>query len=191
MPNKCGKIVYVVGPSGAGKDTLIEYARTHLPPGAKVRIARRSITRPKSAGGEDHIPLTHKEFDELVDSAKFAMHWRAHGNGYGIGAEIRDWLRDGNTVVVSGSREYLPQASREFSNLVVMAITVSGAVLRERLSKRKRESPAEIEERLVRAERFAIPGGIPTVEVRNDDSSQDAGSAFLREILKQTSQTSG
>ena len=46
-----GRLVYVAGPSGAGKDSVIEFARQHLPPGAKVRFAQRTITRPADTGG--------------------------------------------------------------------------------------------------------------------------------------------
>ena len=49
------------------------------------------------------------------------MHWRAHGNGYGIEAEIRDWLSDGNTVVVSGSREQLPKALADFPEMLAFS----------------------------------------------------------------------
>ena len=81
MANKTGRLVYVVGPSGAGKDALLEYARAHLPHGAKVKFAPRWITRPADAGGERHLPLTQAEFEQRVKAGRFAMHWRAHGNG--------------------------------------------------------------------------------------------------------------
>ena len=86
------KLIYVVGPSGAGKDALLDYARAHLPPGANVKFAQRWITRPADAGGEAHRPLTMPEFEKRVGASGFAMHWHAHGNGYGIDGEIRDWL---------------------------------------------------------------------------------------------------
>lgn len=181
-----GRLIYVVGPSGAGKDALLDYARTHLPESdrIKVRFARRWITRPAGSVGEDHQPVTHEEFECMVVEGRFAMAWRANGNGYGIEQEIRDWLAKGETVVVSGSREYLPKALRDFPELMVVSVTVSVDVLRGRLEKRGRESAQEIERRLERAARFALPEGINAMEIRNDVAVEEAGEKMLVAILR-------
>lgn len=178
-----GKLIYVVGPSGAGKDALLDYARAHLPLEANVKFARRWITRPADAGGEAHQALTPAEFEEKVQAGAFAMHWRAHGNGYGIGREIRDWLQSGATVVVSGSRAHLPQALQDFPDLHVLHVTVDPAVLRERLLRRGRETAAQIDERLARAARNAMPPGVPRVDVRNDRRLEDGETDMLAAIM--------
>jgi ribose 1,5-bisphosphokinase len=182
-----GRLIYIVGPSGAGKDALLDYARSHLAENekARVRFARRWITRPAGSVGEDHQSVTHDEFERMVAAGQFAMAWRANGNGYGIGQEIRDWLADGATVVVSGSREYLPQALKDFPDLKVVSVTVSPQVLRGRLEKRGRESAEEIVRRLERAAKFALPEGIKAVEIRNDLAVEEAGMAMLKAILGQ------
>ncbi|MBM3345966.1 MAG: phosphonate metabolism protein/1,5-bisphosphokinase (PRPP-forming) PhnN [Betaproteobacteria bacterium] len=177
-----GKLIYVVSPSGAGKDALLDHARAHLPPQANVKFARRWVTRPANAGGESHHALTSGEFDEKVRAGAFAMHWRAHGNGYGIGQEIRDRLQSGASVVVSGSREHLPLALRDFPDLHVVQVVVDPAVLRERLLRRGRETPAQVDERVQRAARHAIPQGIPRVDVRNDGRLEDAEADMLAAI---------
>ncbi len=128
--------------------------------------------------------MTHDEFERMVAAGRFAMAWRANGNGYGIGQEIRDWLADGATVVVSGSREYLPQALKDFPDLKVVSVTVSPLVLRGRLQKRGRESAEEIERRLERAAKFALPEGINSVEIRNDLAVEEAGKEMLAAILR-------
>lgn len=180
-----GRLIYVVGPSGAGKDALLDYARAHLPESdrTRVRFARRWITRPAGSVGEDHQPVTHEEFERMVDEGRFAMAWRANGNGYGIGKEIRDWLAEGTTVVVSGSREYLPQALKDFPDIQAVSVTVSLQVLRGRLERRGRESAEEIERRLERAAKFALPEGVNAVEIRNDLAVEKAGVEMLSAIL--------
>ncbi len=119
----------------------------------------------------------------MAAAGEFAMAWRANGNGYGIGREIRDWLAEGVTVVVSGSREYLPKALKDFPDLQVVSVTVSPLVLRGRLEKRGRESAEEIEKRLERAAKFALPQGINALEIRNDLAVEAAGKEMLAAIL--------
>lgn len=173
-----GRLLYVVGPSGSGKDSLIDYARPRAP--ANVAFARRTITRLASAGGEQHIAVTPHDFEELLASGAFAMHWRANGLSYGIGREIVDWLAQGRTVVVSGSRAYLPQALAAFPHLQVVSITASAETLRARLVARSRESAAEIEARLARATALHVPPGTPVREIRNDGGLAQGGEKLLR-----------
>ncbi len=101
-----GSLVYVMGPSGAGKDSVLSRARALLPPEAPVVFAHRYITRPADTGGENHVAVTRAEFAMRRAHGLFAYHWGAHGNDYGVGREIHDWRAAGLTVVVSGSRDH-------------------------------------------------------------------------------------
>jgi len=173
------RLVYVVGPSGSGKDSVIGYARAALPPESIVRFARRTITRPATAGHEDHASATPQEFDDLLSRGCFAMHWRANGLAYGIGREILGWLADGATVVVSGSREHLPAAMAAFPRIEIVHVTASADVLRQRLASRGREDAAAVESRLARAAAFNLPEGASAVLIRNEGRLEDAGRAFI------------
>lgn len=155
-----GKLVYVMGPSGAGKDTLLRHAREHLNP-QRVVFAQRHITRPLSqetaTGDERHIPLSEREFDTKRKQGEFAMHWQSHGLQYGISSAINDDLLQGRTVVVNGSRTYLPKALHRYPHMLPVLISARPDILRARLHARGRESGAELEER--------IEGGALTVDV--------------------------
>lgn len=170
-----GRLIYVVGPSGAGKDSVIGYARARLPADAGVAFAQRTITRPASAGGEDHIAVSEAEFEGLLAQGAFAMHWRANGLAYGIGTEIRDWLAAGRTVVVSGSRAHLPVAMADFPDLEVVEVAASVETLRARLGARGREDAAQVERRLARATSLALPPGTPACRIDNDGDLAAAG----------------
>jgi ribose 1,5-bisphosphokinase len=146
----CGRLIYVVGPSGAGKDSLLDWVRAHLPASSAVRIARRTITRPATAGGEDHVAATDAQFDEALARGEFALHWRANGQRYGVGREIEQWLAAGHAVVVNGSREYLTVAKAKFPQLESVHIVASTETLQARIARRGRERPADMQGRLAR-----------------------------------------
>ena len=86
-----GPLAYVMGPSGAGKDSVLERARAMLPPDAPVAFAHRYITRPADVGGENHVALSRAEFALRRGRGLFTYHWHAHGNDYGVGCEIQAW----------------------------------------------------------------------------------------------------
>ena len=174
-----GKLFYVVGPSGAGKDSLLGYVRERLPADAPVMFAHRYITRPAAAGGENHVALSESEFHRLVARGLLAMHWGSHGLRYGLGTEIDRWLSAGLDVVMNGSRAYLTNADQRYGDaLQVVSITVETSILRARLEERGRESPAEVEQRLTRAAAFNVdhPG---TFHLANNGSLAEAGERLL------------
>lgn len=142
-----GRLVYLMGPSGVGKDSLLAAARRRHP---DWLVAHRYITRPSSVN-EDCVSLTPAEFAWRRQAGLFCLHWRAHGLDYGLGIEVPVWLDRGATVLINGSRRALPQAAARFPRaLLPLLVTARPAVLRERLERRGRESPAQIEARLAR-----------------------------------------
>ena len=187
-----GILVYIMGPSGVGKDSLIAYARGIMRRGyaltwnafaeksqglRPICFAGRYITRPAAAGGERHYPLTVEEFQKRKDDGAFALHWASHGLLYGIGREIDAQLACGAVVVVNGSREYLPDALRSYPRLTPVLVTARREVLCSRLEKRGREKPADIKERLSGADRNIqeIPN---LITIDNSGTLEEAGRVF-------------
>jgi ribose 1,5-bisphosphokinase len=174
-----GQLFYVIGASGSGKDSLIRYARERTADRAGIMFARRYITRPADALGEDHIALSEAEFEARAAAGLFAMHWRSHGLRYAVGAEIDPWLASGGGVVMNGSREYLEAARRSYAGLTVVLVTIRRDRLAARLTLRGRETTEQIMERLARAEAFAPPTG-PVEVIENDGELREAGERLLR-----------
>ena len=139
-----GRLIYLIGPSGAGKDSLLDAARAPLAERG-VRIARRVITRSAEAIGEAAHSVSIEQFERLEAERAFALAWRANGLAYGIPAEIDAWLAAGEDVLVNGSRGYLPEARQRYPDLLAVLLTVEQDVLRERLLIRGRETPEQIE----------------------------------------------
>lgn len=152
----------------------MNYARTRIAGRAPVFFAHRYITRPADAGGENHVAVSRAEFAQMQALGLFALDWESHGLNYGLGREIDHWLATGASVVLNGSRAYLSEASRRYPTLCVVLIEVEAGVLRQRLESRGRESPAEIERRIARAQEFQIDHP-HLVRVANNTLLADAG----------------
>lgn len=144
-----GRLIYLIGPSGSGKDSLLQAARERLA-AQGCRIVRRVITRSAEALGEDAVGVSLAAFEQLQGQGAFAMSWHANGLAYGIPKQIDDWLAAGQDVLVNGSRAYLREARQRYPELIGIVLTVDLEVLRERLRQRGRETPEQIEQRLAR-----------------------------------------
>lgn len=158
-----GRLIAVVGPSGAGKDSLMEALKDRQP---DLHLVRRVITRPEAAGGEDFDGISPALFAARAAGGDFVLHWQAHGLGYGIPVSVLDVIQGGRDALVNLSRGVLTQAARRFATLHVLHVTASAEVLSRRLSGRGRESPAEIARRLARRTP-PFPEGLRVSEIDN------------------------
>ena len=162
----------IVGPSGAGKDTLIAGAMAARP---DLRLVRRVITRPEAAGGEDFEGVTQAEFARRKAAGDFALDWPAHGLCYGIPA---DQVAGAGDLLFNGSRAALPAALARFAGLQVVLITAPDAVLARRLAARGREDVADVAARLERAA-FCLPDGVQARVVVNDGTPEQGVERLL------------
>ena len=168
-----GTLFLVVGPSGVGKDTLLDGARDRLAASRWFLFPRRVITRPAEAGGEDHIPATEAEFERQLAAGEFLHHWQAHGLRYGLLASIPDALGRGVNVVLNTSRNEIAALQAKVQNVVPIFISASPEVVARRLRSRGRESEDEIDKRLARIVKTSNPAN-GALELFND-SSIEAG----------------
>jgi phosphonate metabolism protein PhnN/1,5-bisphosphokinase (PRPP-forming) len=176
-----GRFIAVVGPSGAGKDSLIAAARDRLGADGQIRFVRRAVTRPADAGGEDHRALSEAAFTETAARGGFVLHWAAHGLRYGIPADVLDDLAAGRSVLANLSRGAIPDVRSRFPNRRIILVTASPDVLAARLADRGRETAREIAARLARAPPH-MPDGPDVVTVVNDGALEDGARAFLDAI---------
>lgn len=177
-----GTLVLVVGPSGAGKDTLLGAARTALAAEPQFRFVRRVITRPPQPGLEDNEVVDAAEFARRRDAGGFALHWAAHGLHYGIPTDVEATLQAGGTAVASVSRAVIADAAARY-RMRLIEITAPPDVLARRLLARGREDAGAVTERLARS--VPLPAGVPVLQVMNDGpvaAGRDALVALLRDI---------
>lgn len=180
-----GQVFAVVGPSGAGKDTVMRAIHERR---AQLRLARRVITRPSGDGSELHQFVTETDFARLCQTNAFALHWEAHGLRYGIPASVKAQVKAGEIVMFNGSRAMLEDAKRVFPGLHVLHITASDEVLRQRLIVRGRESETQIISRLARV-RAPLPEGLNLSTIDNSGLLEHAVLAALRTMDRAASES--
>ncbi|MEO1639826.1 MAG: phosphonate metabolism protein/1,5-bisphosphokinase (PRPP-forming) PhnN [Pseudomonadota bacterium] len=159
-----GRFIAVVGPSGVGKDSVMEALAAS---DDRYVLARRVISRPSTAGGEDFEGVTEAEFHARAERGDFALHWSAHGLYYGIPNKVDEVLDEGHDVLANLSRAVLPQMQKRFAKTEVILLMAPSKVLAKRLSARGRETAEDIAKRLDRAG-FALPEGVTAHEVSNN-----------------------
>ncbi len=172
-------VIAFVGPSGVGKDSVMEALEARAP---GYQHVRRVITRPEGEGGEDFDRVTVEQFQQMVAENALALHWPAYGLLYGVPKGIEDLRQRADAVLVNLSRSVLVQAQEEFGDLIVISLTADPEVLARRLSARARENTEEQELRLERA-KVPLPEGLSRViEIDNSGPLNATVDAILARL---------
>jgi ribose 1,5-bisphosphokinase len=181
------QLIYVVGPSGVGKDSLLNRLRAQVEvcvPRPQLHFARRTITRAAGDVTEDHEVVCTADFLKLVQAGAFLLHWEAHGLHYGVRrSEIgggRGW------VMVNGSRAYLAQARVHCPGLTVLHVSAPPEVVRQRLLSRQRESLAEVQARVLRSQSAALDVATDDLHIANTGSLDESVATLCRILQDHT-----
>jgi len=161
-----GLFIAVVGPSGVGKDTLLDHARALYARDPRFLFPRRVITRDALLGGEIFDSVSTAKFDSMERAGGFALSWCAYGLAYGIRQEVGAELRSGKCVVVNVSRAILDQLQPKFGRAHVVHVTAAPEIVATRLAARGRETQEEIRRRVARYHE-QIPAGIAVTTLDN------------------------
>ncbi len=185
-PPAFGELILVVGPSGVGKDSLIDAARRHFACNPALLFPARHITRPPDAGGEVHVAISEDEFVARQAAGFYCLSWQAHGLGYGIPrAEVLEAISLGKSVVVNVSRRIVPQAEALGVPVAVLHVTAQPETLARRLAARGRESAEDIAARLQR-EAPLMTHTASVIEIANDADLAAGEAAFIAAVERLT-----
>lgn len=174
-----GRLVLIVGPSGAGKDSILRYAMTRFADDRRFVFPRRCITRAVDAEAEDHASLDEQAFDAQAALGAFALMWEAHGLKYGVGRDIDEHLARGRIVSVNVSRMILADIAHRYPSAVAVEISASPEIRTARIAARGRENGADIAQRIGRSVPPA-PSGLRATVICNDGDISLAGGDFCR-----------
>ena len=159
-----GRLIAVVGPSGVGKDSVMQGIADVLP---QMHLVRRVITRAPDLGGEAYDAVSVPEFRDMAENGAFAVHWGAHGLLYGIPQTVKYQLNKGTDCLANFSRKALRAGADAFPGFVVLNITAKPETVAARLAARGRETEAEIARRLAEAQK-PLPEGLEVLTASND-----------------------
>jgi ribose 1,5-bisphosphokinase len=176
-----GALALVVGPSGAGKDTLIAAAREALKDDPRYTFPRRIVTRQAFVTLEDHDTLDIDTFRKQRLRGAFALDWDAHGLSYALPASIDAAMIAGRVVVANVSRAIIPRAVEKYERCHVLLVTATPEVRAARLVARGRESPDDVAERLAR-EGATLPAGIMPITIDNSGPLEDGVRRFVKAL---------
>lgn len=177
MPD--GLFIAVVGPSGAGKDTLLKHAAEAFAGRNDIVFARRVITRTCDGQTEDHDTLAQDAFEAASQGGAFCIDWSAHGLSYGLPASLLDEAEAGKAIIANVSRDVLDACLTAFGRLAIVEVTVDPAVLGQRIAARGRESIAEALARTRRSRTVEVPAGAVHMRIDNSGSIRTASTAFI------------
>ena len=155
MSSKRGNIFVISGPSGVGKDAVIDKLVAADPDLERSVSYTTRRSRPGERDGVDYSFVTREEFEQLVKRGEFLEHASYDGNLYGTSAHrVRDLLNAGHVVIlkidVKGAeqvRERLPDATFIFLAPPTMEELVRRTALRQTESAEERSARQMIAER--------------------------------------------
>lgn len=177
-----GGLVIVVGPSGAGKDSLIEGYKAKVAGHSMLMFVRRLITRPAEAGHEDHEAISYTELEKKIENGDVALSWGAHNLLYALPKSVDSHIASGGVAIANGSRRIIPHALAKYHHTLVIHITAPVEVLAHRLAQRGRETEEDIANRLRRAEMTF--GSTPNVTTIENVGSLDVGVALFEQAIE-------
>ena len=181
-----GGFVLVVGPSGAGKDTLLGLARAKLAADPRFEFPKRIVTR-ASSPWEDHDTLDEAAFEAAEREGRFALSWRAHGLRYALPITTIDAVRRGYVVVCNASRQVITPGQL-LPDVSVVEVTAPPEILLARLAARGRKEDGDLKARLSRS--AEIVGIAPELNIENTGTPEASAAELIRFLVRRAALSS-
>jgi guanylate kinase len=180
-------LVIISGPSGVGKDTIIEALRERPrdPDYHYVVTCTTRARRPGEIDGLSYQFLTPEEFLALRDSGGLLEANEVHGNWYGTPrAQVREALAAGHDVILKIDVQGAQQVKERVPNaLLVFVVPPSLEALFDRLRSRATETADQLELRQRNAAIELARQEDYDYVVTNDDGQVERTAARIDEII--------
>lgn len=187
VDTKSDLLVFVVGRSGSGKDTIMRnVASALLLDDIPVYILQRHITRPPDKT-ENSLYVSEEEFLQKKSQKDYVLSWSVYNNSYGCPRiPLEESLRKGEIVLVNVSRSILYDAKEKYPRSKIVQIVVPDKVAETRIKNRGREDSNNLAERLTRMrKKIDMPFPDKIIENEGDlDVAVHEFSDYLRKIYQ-------
>ena len=155
LPHTQPLLIVISGPSGVGKDTVIQRMQERNLPFQFVVTATTRPPRPNEVHGKDYFFYSNAEFAEMIEKGELLEHAIVYNDYKGIPkAQVRDALASGKDVVMRLD----VQGAETIRKLCLDALMIflspqDEAEMIERLHGRKTESAEKLKLRIATAQK--------------------------------------
>lgn len=166
-----GRLVILSGPSGVGKDTVLDAWQTSNPRVRRVVAYTTRSPRPGEADGVDYHFVSKNRFQELAEAGAFLEHKLVHGNCYATPLHhMEAMLMDGMIAVLKIDVQGAVEAMRlRPEALSIFLLPPSTEDLEKRIRGRGTDNEEVIERRLKDARFELSQADKYTARVVNDE----------------------
>ena len=179
-------LVVISGPSGVGKDTVLDHMKQRGLPFHFVVTATTRPIRPGEVEAEDYFFVEEQEFLDMIDRGELIEHALVYNDHKGVpGQQIREAMDSGQDVVmrvdVQGAKTIRALAP---AALLIFLTAGNEEELARRLRKRRTESEADLQLRLTTAKEELGYLDVFDYAVLNADSQVDVAVDTILAIIE-------
>ena len=152
LPNIEPLLIVISGPSGVGKDTVIQRMKERNLPLHFVVTAATRPPRPNEVHGKDYFFYSHDEFAEMIEKGELLEYAIVYNDYKGIPkAQVSDALASGKDVLMRLDVQGAATISRLCPDALMIFLTAQEEDMINRLQERKTESPEGLKLRIATA----------------------------------------
>lgn len=183
LKTKKGQLIVLSGPSGVGKDSVLDRLFEVYPAARRCITATTRNRRHDEANGVDYFFLSEKEFVERVEKGLFLEYANVHGNLYGT---PKDWVLEqlgmGVDLILKIDVQGAKSVCEQIDNVITMfMVPPSMDELLRRLTQRKTETEDEIKRRFERAQKELEQ--MPNYDFIIENDCIDAAAEEIKAVL--------
>lgn len=186
---KEGMLIVLSGPSGCGKDTLLNYLASRNP---DVRLSISATTRERRKGELDGVHyhfISRENFSKLIEEEGVLEYAQYDNNLYGTPrAPVDSWMKEGKTVVLIIEVQGAEKIRRMYPDVIsIFLLPPSMKELEQRLRERGTDSEESIENRMNTAKKEVLCAADYDYIVVNreiDEAVEDISAIMRSESLK-------
>lgn len=154
-PQSSPLLIVISGPSGVGKDTVIQRMKERNLPFYFVVTAATRPPRPEEVHGRDYLFVSHDEFAHMIEQDELLEYAIVYNDYKGIPkSQVRSAIASGKDVVMRLDVQGAATVHRLYPDaLLIFLITRDEEELINRLKQRKTETPEGLALRIATARR--------------------------------------